>query len=169
QTVPVKGAIYVRVPCQPTREHDNRIVAAIAVPREFDAFGADQDVDARAVERRAEGVGVQRLAPLAIGFLVAMAAVLGFRESAWLNKIVALDGSIAGEGQIVLAEKKVVGLADFVGVILAFGVFGGLGAGDGRRGSYEAYKGSQETGGTPENSPHLRFHDDLPARPNKMN
>ena len=49
---------------QRARQHGNRIVAAIAMAGEFDAFGADEDVDAGAVERRAEGVGVQRLAPL---------------------------------------------------------------------------------------------------------
>ena len=54
QTVSVKRAIDVRVLRQRAREHGDRIVAAIAMTRELDAFGADQDVDARPVERCAE-------------------------------------------------------------------------------------------------------------------
>src|SRR5580658_6112134 len=129
QAVLVKGAIDVGVRCQPAREDDDWIMAAIAVARELDAFGADEDVDAGAVERRAEGVGVQRLTPLAVGLFVAMLAVLGFRKSAGLNEVIALDGCIAGEREIVFAEKKVVSLANLVGVILAFGVVAGLCAG----------------------------------------
>src|SRR5271169_4084088 len=97
QAVSVKGAIDVRVRGQAAREHNDWIVAAIAVSRELDAFGPDEDVDARAVEGCSEGVGVQRLTPLAVGFIVTMGAVFGFGESAGLNEIVALDGGVAGE------------------------------------------------------------------------
>ena len=110
QAVLVKGAIDLRVRGQSARQHGDRIVAAIAVPRELDAFGADQDVDAGPVERRAERVGVQRLTPLVVGLFVAMAAILRLRKSAGLNELVALDGSIAGQRQVVLAETKIVGL-----------------------------------------------------------
>src|SRR5208282_1666667 len=134
QTVFVKGAIDVRVGCQAAREHDNRIVAAIAVAGELNAFGADEDVDAGAVERSAEGVGVQGLAPLAVGFVVAVRAVFGFRESARLNKVVALNGGIARKRQVVFAEKKIVGLSYLISVILALGVFTGLCTGGERSG-----------------------------------
>src|SRR5208283_3120513 len=54
QAVLVKRAVNLGVLCEAAGQHDNRIVAAITVARELDALGADQDVDARPVERRAE-------------------------------------------------------------------------------------------------------------------
>ena len=56
-------------------QNADRVVAAIAVAREFDALGAHENVDAGAIERRAEGIGMQRLAPLVVGLLVAVPAV----------------------------------------------------------------------------------------------
>src|SRR5580704_12501612 len=146
EAVFVKSTIDVRVSCQAAGKHDDRIVAAIAVAREFDAFSADEDVDAGAVERSAEGVGVQCLTPLAVSFVVAMGAVFGIREGTWLNELVALGGSIAGEGKVVFAEKEVVGFADFVRVILAFRIFAGLGVSGEGSGSREQDEAKQETG-----------------------
>src|SRR5579863_10182746 len=83
---------------------------------ELNAFVADQDVDAGAVERSAESVGMQRLAPLAIGFFVTVAAVFGVRESAGAQETAALEGRIAGQGNVVLAKAVVIGLRDLIGI-----------------------------------------------------
>ena len=142
-------------------------MATVAVARKLDPFGANEDVDAGAVEGRAEGVGVQGLAPLAVGFIVAMGAVFGLWKGARLDELVALGGSIAGEGEVVLAEKKVVGLAYLFGVILALRVFAGLCLGGEGRGSQEQDEAKQETGESCEDSAHSRLqHVDLPGRSN---
>ena len=152
----------MRVRGKGARQHGDRIVAAIAVPRVLDAFGADQDVDAGSVERRAEGVGMQCLTPLVVGLFVAMATVLGLRKSAGLNEVVTFDSSISGQGQVVFAEKKVVGLPYFVGVALRFGVFARLGVGGEPRNSREPGD-NQETGGAQKNPACSRLHRYPPA------
>ena len=97
---------------------------------------------------------MQRLTPLVVGFLVAMAAVLGLRKSAGLNELVALDGGIAGERDVVLAETKVVCLRYPVRVVLAFEAFVGLAVGGEPRCSHEQRSASYETGDNPEDSAH---------------
>ena len=77
-------------------QYANRIMATIAMAGKFDPLGAEQDVYAGAVERRAEGVGVQRLTPLVIGLLVAVPAILGIGKGACRQKFLAFDGCIAG-------------------------------------------------------------------------
>jgi hypothetical protein len=107
---------------------------------------------------------VQCLTPLAVSFVVAMGAVFGIREGTWLNELVALGGSIAGEGKVVFAEKEVVGFADFVRVILAFRIFAGLGVSGEGSGSREQDEAKQETGENCDKSAHLRLqHVDLPG------
>ena len=145
ESVVVKSAIDVGVFGESTRKDGDGVVATVAMAGELDTFGADENVDAGAVERRAEGIGVQGLAPLAVGFVMAVGAVLGVRESAWLDELVAFRGSIAGEGKVVLAEKKVVGFAYLFGVILAFRVFAGLGVSGEWRDRYEQQKANQGT------------------------
>ena len=137
-------------------------MAAVAVTRELDAFGAYKNVDAGAVERRAEGVGVQGLAPLAVGFVMAVGAIFGIRECAGLDELVAFGGSIAGEGKVVLSEKEIVGFADFFGVILALRVFAGLGEGGERRDRYEQQKANQETDSIDEDGVPSEVHHDQP-------
>lgn len=102
------------------------------------------------------------LAPLAVGFVMAVSAVLGIRESARLNELVAFGGSIAGERKVVLAEKKIVGLAYLFRVILTFGVFAGLGVSDERRDYYEQQKANQETDSIDEDAVPSGVHHDQP-------
>jgi hypothetical protein len=84
------------------------------------------------------------------------------RESAWLDELVALGGSISGKRKVVLAEKEVVGFAYLVRVIFALGVFAGLGVGGERRDRYEQHKGDKDTGGTASSSSRSRGHHRLP-------
>ena len=101
---------------------------------------------------------MQGLTPLAVGFIVAMRAVFGIWEGARLDELVAFGGSIAGEGEVVLAEKEVIGFAYLFGVILAFGVFAGLGVGGEGSGPQEQDEGKQETSESCEDSAHSRLH-----------
>ncbi len=73
---------------------------------ELDAFFVEEEVDAGAVEGGAEGVGVEGLAPLAVGLLVAVAAVVGGGEGGGLDEVVGLDGGVAGEGDALGAKGK---------------------------------------------------------------
>ena len=122
--VAIEAAIAGSVGVERAREHGDGIVAAIAVAGEGDAFFAQEEVDAGAVEGRAKGVGVEGLTPLVVGLLVAVAAVLGGGKGGGRNEVVALDGGVAGEGDVVGSEGELVGLADVVGVGLALGRFG---------------------------------------------
>ena len=63
---------------------------------------------------------MQGLAPLVVGFFVAMATILRFGKSAGLNELVPLNGRIARKRKIVFAETKIVCLPDLIGVVLAF-------------------------------------------------
>jgi hypothetical protein len=161
QAVLVKGAVDVGVRCEAAREYDDRIVAAIAVPRELDAFGADEDVYARPVERRAEGVGVECLTPLMVSLVMAMAAVFRLWKSAWLNEHVALGSGIAGKRHVVFAEEKVIRLSDLVGIVFAVGVFAGLGVRGELNRSHQQDHTNREGCGSQENSIRSRLHDDL--------
>jgi hypothetical protein len=96
QAVAIEGAVHGRAGGNRTGQNTNRIMATIAVACEFDALGADKNVDAGAVERGAEGVGVERLAPLVIGLLVAVPAVLGIGKGACRKEVLAFDGCVAG-------------------------------------------------------------------------
>src|SRR5271170_3032730 len=88
-----------------------------------------------------------------------MSTVLGLRKSTGLNELVALDGGIAGERQVVLAETKVVALPYLFGVVLAFEAVVGLRVGDELDGSQEQGNARHETH---EDSAHSRLHQDLP-------
>ncbi len=96
QAVAIEGAVDGRVGVERAGQNANRIVATIAMAGEFDPLGAGKDVDAGAVERRAEGVGVQRLTPLVVGLLVAVPAVFGIGKGACRQKFLAFDGCVAG-------------------------------------------------------------------------
>ena len=95
ETVFVEAAVHLGILRQRAREHADRVMAAIAVPRKLDAFGPQQNVDAGAIERRAEGIRVQRLPPLAVGFLVAASAIRGGQKGLRWNEVVAFDVGIA--------------------------------------------------------------------------
>ena len=163
QTVLVERTIDVRVLRQSAGDHDDRIVATVAMSREFDAFSTHQNVDARSVERRAKRVRVQRLTPLVVGLFVAMATILGLRKSTGLNELIAHGGGVAGEREVVLAETKIEGLPCCIGVVLAFRGIGRLCVDcvlHGLRGQCNA---NQETGGSHEDSAYARIHHALPG------
>ena len=102
------------------REHADRIVAAVAVPRKFNPLGADEDVHAGSVERCPESVGVKCLTPLVIGLLVTMAAVSSIGKGGRLEKIATLGGGVSGQRQLVFCEREVIGGSNLVGVRLAY-------------------------------------------------
>src|SRR6516164_11486082 len=82
------------------------------MPGELDALRADQNVDAGAVERRAEGIRVQRLPPLLVGLFVAVPAIFRGRERPGLNELVVFGGSVSRKREIIFAKKEIVRLAD---------------------------------------------------------
>ena len=88
--------------------------------REFNPLGANENVDAGAVEGSPEGVGVERLTPLVIGLLVAMTAVGGVGKCRWLEEVSTLGGGVSGQRNLVFSEGEVVGLADHVRVCLPY-------------------------------------------------
>src|SRR5271163_3096400 len=90
--------------------------------RELNAFGIDEDIHARPVEGSTEGVRVQCLTPLVVGLLVAMCAVAGIGKGARLNEIIAFHLHGPRKKKLILAEAKVIGLAYFVGILLAPGL-----------------------------------------------
>src|SRR5271167_289807 len=98
-----------------------------------------------------------------VGLFVAMATVLGLWKSAWLNEVVAFDGSIAGKRQVVRAEAEVVCLPYLVGVVLAFDAFVGLGVGGQLNGPHEQCKANYEAASTHDDSGHSKLHHDLPG------
>ena len=103
---------------QRAREHAHGIVAAIAVAGKLHALGAQENIDALAVKRRAEGVGMEGLAPLVVRLFVAVAAVASIRKCAGGEKLIPLHRGIAGEGDIVFGECEVVGFPD--GCVVGF-------------------------------------------------
>lgn len=106
---------------------------------------------------------MQRLAPLAVGFLVAMTAILWRWKRTGLNKLVSLDGCVAGKRYVVFAEAEVIRLPDFVGVIDAVEPVVRLDMGDEPLGSQEAGKASEKRARGNESSTRSRFHRGLPG------
>lgn len=116
QSVLIKRTIDLRVFCQCARNHRNRVVATVAMPGELNALRADQNVDAGAVERRAEGIRVQRLPPLLVGLFVAVRAIFRGRERAGLNELAVFGGSVSRKRDIIFAKKEIVRLTDSFGI-----------------------------------------------------
>ena len=158
-------ASVVRVQC--SRENANRIVAAIAVAGEFHAFGAQQNVHALAIERRAEGVGVESLAPLVVGLLMAVAAVACIGKRAGRKKVVAFHRRIARERNAVLGEGKVVGFANLIGVRLAGSLFLSLRVFAGMRRAHTKHTGGHQQQDEGADGPGLALqHAWVPRQPN---
>jgi hypothetical protein len=91
------------------------------VPRELDAPGAQQDIYTGPVKRRAKRIGVQRLAPLAVSFLMAFTAILGFGKSRGRYEVVALDGGVSRRGDLVFAEMETIVFPNVFCVLLTLG------------------------------------------------
>lgn len=70
---------------------------------------------------------MQCLAPLVVGLLMAMSAILRVGESSGLNKIIAFDRRIPGHSKLVLTEPVVVGSTNLVCVLFARCVLAGAG------------------------------------------
>jgi hypothetical protein len=90
--------------------------------RELNAFGIDQDIHARPVEGSTEGVRVQRLTPLVVGFLVAMCTVGGIGKGARLDEIIAFHLYRPRKKKLIPAEAKVIGITYFSGILLPIGL-----------------------------------------------
>src|SRR5579875_3442926 len=91
-------------------------MAAVAMAGKFNALRADQKIDAGAIKRSAEGIGVQRLTPLLVRFLVAMRTILRRRKGPWLDKSSALALGVPGHEGLVLAKAKIVTFTDTIGI-----------------------------------------------------
>src|SRR5271157_1660935 len=70
QAVFVEVSVHLRVLGECSGKDADGVMTAIAVPGELDSFGPRENVDAGSIERGSKGVGVQRLAPLTVGFLM---------------------------------------------------------------------------------------------------
>lgn len=119
QAIAIEQAVDWRIRIHGSAEYRDRVVATIAMPGKFDPLGAQQDVHACPVERRAERVGVQGLSPLVVGLLVTMPTVLRIQEGTRLQKIASYRSSIARHGYLPLAESEVIDFPHIVGVSLA--------------------------------------------------
>ena len=104
---------------QTAGHHGDGVVATVTMARKLNALGIDQNIHARPVKGRAEGIGVESLTPLAVGLLMAMGAISGIWKCARLDEVVALHLHSPGNEEIILAEAEVIGPAYLVGVLLA--------------------------------------------------
>ena len=131
QTVGVEtGAIHIRVLGQRATQDTDGIVAAIAVAGKGNPTRliANQEVDAGAIERSSKGVGVKRLARLAVGFLMACAAILRSGEGAGLQKSISLNLDVTWSEGIIFtvmeviawSHLRIVGFALFFHTLLGF-------------------------------------------------
>src|SRR5580704_5404242 len=96
-------------------------MTAIAVPCELDSLGPHQNVDAGSIERGSKGVGMQRLAPLTVSFLMTASAIRGRQEGPWLKEIATLDGQVARCRDLTGAEVEIVGPTNLIGVDFTVG------------------------------------------------
>ncbi len=119
QPIAVEGPIQGRTGIHSSAKYRDRVMAAVTVPGKLNSFGAKQNIHARPVERCAESIGVQRLAPLVIRLLVAVTAIFGIWKGPRLQEIVAFRSGIAGHSDFVFGKWKVVGLAYLIRVGLA--------------------------------------------------
>ena len=134
EAVLVEAAIDLGILGESAGKHADGVVAAIAMTGEFDAFGAQKNIHAGAVKRRAEGVGVQGLTPLAVGLLMTTSAVGSGQEGIRLDKGSAVAGGVAGRGDFAGAKVEVIGLGDLIGVGLASVGLLGVQDGEGQNG-----------------------------------
>ena len=117
-------AVYLGVGSQRAGKHADGIVTTVAVAGEGDAafLVADEDVDAGAVERRAEGIGVQGLPPLMVGLLVTDAAILSGGISTGLQEALTRHLDVAGNEGIFGAVVIVVGRRNLAVLRFAIGL-----------------------------------------------
>ncbi len=120
-------------------------MAAIAVARVLNALGAFENVDAGAIEGRAEGIGMQRFAPLRIGFLMAMGAVGGRRKCSGVDEFARLSFGIARRANLFFTEAVVENRGDFLGI----GVLGRLRAEAAEHPKQAHYTCAHEQGAAP--------------------
>ncbi len=62
---------------------------------------------------------MQCLAPLVVGLLMAMSAILRVGKSSRLNKVIAFDRRIPGHSKLVCAKAVAVGSTNLIGVFFA--------------------------------------------------
>jgi len=83
-------------------------MAALAVAGVLNALLIDECVDVFEIPRGAEAVRVNRLTPLAIGLLVAVAAILGRVKVLGAQELTVGGGRVRGKKRSVFAESVVV-------------------------------------------------------------
>ena len=118
QAVLVETPVHLGFLRQRTRENPDRVMTAIAMARELDAFGPRQNVYARPVERGSECVRVQCLAPVAVSLLMTAPAIGGGQESLGLNEVAAFYGCVAGRRNCIGSKAKIICGPNPVSVVL---------------------------------------------------
>src|SRR5271155_1120925 len=123
QAVAVKRSVQSGCFRESASQNAHRVVAAVAMTGKLNPLRADQNVDASAIERRAEGIGMQSLTPLMIGLLVAMATIGSVWKGARIKKVVPFNGRVTRQGDFVFSERETIRLANLVSVGLASACF----------------------------------------------
>src|SRR3569833_2469587 len=95
-------------------EESDRVVAALAVARELDSLFADEQVHVLQIPGLTEAVRVNRLPPLVVGLLMAVAAVLGRGNAARVDELTVGRHRVRGQEGMLFPEGVVVTAADGV-------------------------------------------------------
>ena len=119
QTVAIERPVNRSVRIQSSCQNGDWVMAAVAMPRELDPLRPHNDVHAGAIERRPEGIGMQRLAPLVVRLLMAVAAVSRIGKGAGLEKVATNGRGIARHRKLVFAKRETIGLSNLVSIGLA--------------------------------------------------
>jgi hypothetical protein len=88
------------------------VVAALAVAGELDSLRINKQVDVLEVPRGAKAVGMNRLAPLVVGLVVAVSAVFSRVERLGAEELAVRGDGIRGQERRLLAEGVVVAAED---------------------------------------------------------
>ena len=110
----LEGALLGHALGQVAGEQGHGIVAAFAVARELHPFLVDEHVDVFQIPGGTEAVGVRGLAPLVVGLLVAVAAVLRRVKALGAEELAVDRHGVGGQERRVLAEGVVVAGGDGV-------------------------------------------------------
>ena len=111
----LEGTLFGHALGEIAGEEGDGVVATLAVARELDPLLIDEHVDVLQVPGLPEAVGVNGLAPLVIGLLVAAAAVFGREDAAGIDELTVGGHGVRREEWGFLAEGVVV--ADGDGVV----------------------------------------------------
>src|SRR5277367_3512219 len=123
QAIAVERTVKCGTWVKGARQNADWIVAAVTMACVFNPLCPDQDIDTGAVKRCPESIGMQRLTPLMVCLLVAMAAVFSIRKGSWFKKVATLSGRVSGQRNIVFRKGKTICFSNLVSVCLAYARF----------------------------------------------